>query len=140
MFGVIFKILKILWAAPYTILGLFFGCLGLLTGGKLHKSAGAIEFYGGAVGWFLRRLPIRPSAMTLGHTIVGLTKSDLDRTRAHEMIHVRQYERWGFFFVPAYFLASLIAWWQGKNYYRDNAFEVEAYSKTETPPRPNDLN
>ena len=139
MYGALLKILMILWASPYTLFGLFVGCLGLMTGGKFHKSVGALEFHGGAVSWFLKRIPIGPSAMTLGHTIIGLTKSDLDRTRDHEMVHVRQYERWGILFVPAYLIASLIAYLQGKNYYRDNSFEVEAYSTTYTEPRPDDM-
>ena len=34
-------------------------------------------------------------AFTLGHTILGQTDAALDISRDHEMVHVRQYERWG---------------------------------------------
>jgi hypothetical protein len=42
-------------------------------------------------------------------------------------VHVRQYERWGPLFIPAYFAASGWAWWKGGHAYLDNPFEVEAY-------------
>jgi len=42
-------------------------------------------------------------------------------------VHVRQYERWGPLFGPAYLGCSLVLWLMGKRAYRDNPFEVEAY-------------
>jgi VIT1/CCC1 family predicted Fe2+/Mn2+ transporter len=39
---------------------------------------------------------------------------------------VRQVERWGAAFVPAYFLASYLAWRRGGHYYLDNWFERDA--------------
>ena len=68
-------------------------------------------------------------AMTLGHCILGQSQAALEITRRHEHIHVRQYERWGPLFIPAYFVASLSALLKGKDAYRDNVFEVEAYEK-----------
>ena len=68
-------------------------------------------------------------AMTLGHTILGQTEAALDITRDHEHVHVRQYERWGPFFIPAYFAASFYAWFNGGDMYRDNAFEKQAYDE-----------
>ena len=47
----------------------------------------------------------------------------------HEMVHVRQYERWGPFFIPAYLACSLGLWLAGKDAYRDNPFEREAYGR-----------
>ena len=67
--------------------------------------------------------------MTLGHVVLGQSAESLDFSREHELVHVRQYERWGPVFLPAYFLSSLIAWAQGKNPYYDNAFEREAYGQ-----------
>ena len=64
--------------------------------------------------------------MTLGHVVVGRDAGSLERTRAHERAHVRQYSVWGPFFLPAYCLASLIAALRGRHYYRDNQFEREA--------------
>jgi hypothetical protein len=119
--------IRILWALPWTALGCCMGLLGLLTGGKVRLRGGVLEFYGGGVGWLLARLPVGPIAMTLGHAILGRTGPGLDLARRHELVHVRQYERWGPLFVPAYFLASLAAWIAGKNVYRDNRFEREAF-------------
>lgn len=65
--------------------------------------------------------------MTLGHTVVGRTAAVLDLTRRHELVHVRQYERWGPFFIPAYLVCSAWQWFQGRDPYRDNPFEVEAF-------------
>ena len=66
----------------------------------------------------------------LGHVVLGSTQAALDISREHERVHVRQYERWGPFFVPAYLLCSLRCYLAGKDYYRDNPFEREAYRKT----------
>ena len=66
--------------------------------------------------------------MTVGHVVLGQTDAALDLSRTHETVHVRQYERWGPLFLPAYALASVYAWAKGRNPYRDNIFEVEAYA------------
>ena len=34
-------------------------------------------------------------ALTLAYTILGQTDAALDISRDHEMVHVRQFERWG---------------------------------------------
>jgi hypothetical protein len=44
-------------------------------------------------------------------------------------VHVRQYERWGPLFVPAYVLCSAVIWSRGGDAYRDNPFEREAYGE-----------
>lgn len=77
----------------------------------------------------LNRLPNGGAlAMTLGHAIVGQSAEGLRIARAHEQVHVRQYERWGPLFIPAYLLCSGYLWFRKKDSYRDNPFEVEAYS------------
>ena len=88
-----------------------------------------IEFYGGAVKWLLLALPIRPfaSALTLGHTVLGQTDAALDTSHEHELVHVRQFERWGPLMGPAYLLTSLVLWLRGKDAYRDNPFERQAF-------------
>ena len=103
------------------------GLLGLATGGRVQRRGPVVEFYGGAVHWLLQRFPAAPMAMTLGHTILGRTAAALDLARLHEMVHVRQYQRWGPLFVPVYLLASLGLWLAGKDAYRDNPFEREAF-------------
>jgi hypothetical protein len=119
-----------LWAAPWTLLGVFVGMLGVLSGGRMQKSGAVFEFYGGFVAWLLAHSPQNPMAMTLGHVVLGTTQATLDISREHERVHVRQYEHWGPFFVPAYLLCSLLCYLAGKDYYRDNPFEREAYRRT----------
>ena len=122
-------ILSYFWALPWTLLGLLVGLFGLLTGGRARRRGRILEFYGGAVTWLLRRLPGGPfaMAMTLGHVVLGQTDAALDIAREHELVHVRQYERWGPLFVPAYLLASLVLWLRGRDAYRENPFERQAY-------------
>ena len=55
------------------------------------------------------------------------TEPALDISREHELIHVRQYERWGPCFGPVYLGCSLWLWLRGKDGYRENPFEKEAY-------------
>ena len=119
----------IVWTSPNSMIGLVFGVLALLSGGGVHVIRGCIEFHGGVVEWVLRLLlgGEGVAAMTLGHTILGQTPTMLRESRDHEHVHVRQYERWGPFFLPAYFGSSLILWMRGRDYYLDNPFEVEAY-------------
>jgi hypothetical protein len=67
-------------------------------------------------------------ALTLGHVILGRDRSCLERCRRHERVHVGQYERWGPLFLPAYAASSL---WQlacGRDPYRDNHFERQAFA------------
>ena len=120
------------WAGPTTVVGLAFVLPTLLTGGRATRHTGVLELHGGFARWFLRRpvgliLPGGAAAMTLGHVVLGLDADAHDLTRAHERVHVRQAERWGPLFLPAYGLASLTAWCRGDNAYRGNRFEREAY-------------
>jgi hypothetical protein len=114
------------WAAPTTCVGLLAGALTLATGGRVQRRRGALEFHGGFSRWFLSRRMVMASAMTLGHIIIGRDEGCLDACRDHEQAHVRQVERWGAAFLPAYVLASVWAWTRGQHYYRDNWFERDA--------------
>jgi hypothetical protein len=49
-------------------------------------------------------------AFTLGHTVFGQTDAALDICRDHELVHVRQFERWGPCMGPAYLGCSLVLW------------------------------
>lgn len=122
------RLLGMLWASPNSLIGLTVGVLGLCTGGRVRRQGPTLEFYGGAIRWLLLKTPIKAGAMTLGHVIIGQHVEVLDRVRLHEWVHVRQYERWGPLFIPAYLLCSLWLQLRGKNFYRDNPFEVEAYA------------
>jgi hypothetical protein len=122
-------LLRYLWALPVTLMGAVLALLGGLTGGRVSFHTGVLEARGGVLALLLRRaVPLRggASAMTLGHTVLARDRGSLDRTRVHERVHVRQYERWGLFFLPAYAVASVIAAGRGGHYYRDNVFEREA--------------
>ena len=126
-------ILKYLWAFPNTLLGLSFIPFTLVSGGRVRVERGAIEIYGGFTRFFLTRcLFVRASAMCLGHVILGRDRSCLDHSRDHEHVHVRQYERWGPFMLPAYFAASFLAWRRGDHYYLGNHFEREAYGESDS--------
>ena len=124
------RMLRYLWAAPYTVLGLALGALAIPFGATARRHHGAIEIYGGRVGQALARLPepLRFSAMTLGHVILAVDRSALAQLRLHEHVHVRQYERWGPLFLPAYLLSSLVQLLRGRNPYRENHFERQAYA------------
>jgi hypothetical protein len=113
------------WAFPTTLVGLTAGALTLASGGKVQRRQGALEFHGGFAEWMLRRVA-KASAMTLGHVILGRDTDCLDCCRDHEQAHVRQVERWGPLFLPAYLAASALAQAKGQHYYYDNWFEVDA--------------
>src|SRR5258706_13830600 len=112
-----------------TLAGLFFLHPPLLTGGRARVVGGVLEIHGGLSRLFLEKCTLLPggaSAMTLGHVVLGRDESSLDRTRAHERIHVSQFEKWGPFFLPAYGIASALALLRGQDPYLDNRFEIEA--------------
>ena len=123
------RIIGIIWASPYTLIGLFLGGIGLCTGGRARIRGRVVEFYGGAAKWLVTHLTHGQFtlAFTLGHTILGQSDAALDISRDHEMVHVRQFERWGPFMGPAYLFSSLVLWMAGRQPYRDNPFEREAY-------------
>jgi len=122
------QIAKMLWASPCSLVGLIFGIIVLLCGGSVGQSSGTLEVTfraSQAPGRALARwLPFR--AITLGHVIIAITRQELDRLRAHERVHVRQYERWGIFFFVAYAISSAWQLLRGRSAYWDNCFEVDA--------------
>ena len=89
-----------------------------------------VEFWGGLGGWLLRYV-FRARAITFGHTVLARSVADLDTTHEHELIHVRQYERWGLLMVPAYLLYGLILWLRGRHPYLDNPFEQQAFEEAD---------
>jgi hypothetical protein len=118
---------RVLWASPNTLIGLLGCALWWCAGARFRVVDGALE----AALLAPRRTPPRRrslpfTAITLGHVILGTHAQDLERLRAHEQVHVRQNERWGPLFLPAYALAGLWQWVQGRSAYWDNPFEVEA--------------
>lgn len=128
---VLVRVLGVLWASPYTALGLLIGLIGICTGGHARIRGPVIEFYGGGVKWLLHRFPHGQFtlAFTLGHTVLGQTDAALDICRGHELVHVRQFERWGPLMGPAYLGCSLVLWLMGRRPYLDNPFERQAYAQ-----------
>lgn len=121
--------LGIVWALPVSLVGALFALLARLSGGYYRVVRGVLEVNGGWPARLLRRgFPFcgPAAAITLGHVVLGVSQEALDKTRSHERVHVRQYERWGILFVLAYPLAGAWAWVKGGNPYWDNAFERQA--------------
>ena len=118
------RILRLLWAGPWSIVGLslapFFDSRRIDRGVLLCEGA----------RW-PRRLGWRYAAITFGHVILSVVPLDGALLR-HEREHVRQYERWGPFFIPAYLIASALARARGGHAHRDNAFERAATSSSGT--------
>ncbi|MBT9568615.1 MAG: hypothetical protein IV085_09995 [Thiobacillus sp.] len=123
------RALVLLWAFPVTLLGLLIVLIARLSGGDAKRVDGVLESAG---GWPARALsrgfpfsgPV--AALTLGHVVIGASAASLEGTRAHERVHVRQFERWGALMLVLYPLAGLVAWMRGGDPYRDNRFEREA--------------
>lgn len=110
----------------------------LCFGARLRLVRGVAEFSGGLLGALACRAPVslRFSAMTLGHVILGVSAAELSVSRDHEHVHVRQYERWGPLFLPAYLASSAWQFAMGCHAYRDNFFERQAYAAVPARARP----
>lgn len=124
------KIIAYLWASPTTLAGLVLTVPSLLTGAKIRRVEGVFEVYDGLL---LRRLTHVAgfAAMTLGHVVIGVSADCLQTLRRHEHVHVRQAERWGGLFIPAYLLAAVWQLLRGRHGYYDNPFEREAFAEDE---------
>lgn len=123
------RIMRYLWASPNTVLGaLLLPCL-LARGSGWCVVDGVLEIHGPAVAWILRNcVPIEggAAAITFGHLVAAFDEPTLTATRAHERVHVRQCERWGPAFIPAYLCASAAAYLRGHDAYEGNYFERQA--------------
>lgn len=129
MTAVLRRTLALVWAAPCTALGLLLALPLVLAGGRVRRVGHVLEVSCGPPGHGVlhRRIArTRWSAITLGHVVIGGSRSELDRLRAHELQHVRQYEAWGPLFLVAYPAASLAALLRGAHPYVDNGFERQA--------------
>ena len=110
--------LKLAWAAPGSLIGLILSPLFR----RRYVRRGILVCEGAdwlrSLGWAYR-------AITFGHVVLSVDALD-EPTFRHELEHVRQFERWGPFFIPLYALASAWAAARGGHHYRDNRFELEA--------------
>ena len=105
--------------------------VAVLFGATVRIGNGTLEVSGGRLGEWASRLPfsVQICAITLGHVILGIDPAMLSSCRAHERVHVCQYERWGILFVPLYFGSSIVQLLSGRDPYLDNRFEREAHSQ-----------
>ncbi len=115
-------IARYLWAGPTTLVGLAAAAASLSLP-RVYRSVALCRSNRGFARWFLTRRGY--CAMTLGHLVL-ITPDAPPTTIIHEMVHVRQAERWGPLFLPAYLGAMLLARLRGTDPYWDNPFELEA--------------
>ena len=122
------RMLRYLWASPYSLVGLLLSLVAILFGATIRIHDGTVEVAGGRMHSWVSRLPrfLRFSVITIGHIILGSSHNLLGFHRAHERVHVRQYERWGILFIPLYFASSLVQLLRGHDPYLANRFEREA--------------
>jgi hypothetical protein len=122
--------LKHLWPSPLSLAG---ATIALLCRAPLVRRDHTLEACGGLLPRLLPRigLGMRPVAITLGHVILAVDQATLDAWRTHERVHVAQAERWGPLFPIAYAMASAVAKAKGRDPYRENVFEREAFSAAE---------
>ncbi len=122
------KLLKLLWAAPCSALGLALAVFPLAAGGTARWSDGALEVTARQTkancGKLARALPFR--GIVFGHVILAVTKEELAIIGPHERVHVAQYERWGPLFFLAYGASGLWQLVRGRSPYWHNYFEVQA--------------
>ena len=125
------RALRYAWASPATLVGAVFALPFLCAGTRGRIVDGVLEVGGPGVARLVAALPafMRFGAITFGHVILGVNAETLACCRSHEHVHVRQYERWGIVFFPAYLGSSLVQLARGRDPYRDNRFEREAFAK-----------
>lgn len=126
------RLLAYAWALPTTLLGLLFVPDALWSGG-VRCVNGVLEVHGRLARFYLTYCTFLrggASAMTLGHVVIARDRELLELTRVHERVHVRQCERWGPLFIPAYLISGAVARLRGLRPYEDNPFEREAYGET----------
>ena len=123
------RLLAYLWAAPATAVGMLLALIAVCGGARTRVFLGVLEVSDGVLD-ALPRLSfgvLRFDAITFGHVVLGRTPALLDSVRAHEHVHVRQYERWGVLFFVLYVGSSVWQLLRGRDPYRHNHFEFEAF-------------
>src|SRR6185503_5060698 len=120
--------LRYAWAAPATLAGLLVALPAFAAGARARVIDGVIEVTGGRVERLVAALPrrCRFCAITFGHLVVCTDECTAAAVRAHEHVHVRQYERFGALFFVLYAGSSLAQFLRGRRAYLDNRFEREA--------------
>jgi len=117
-----------LWVSPWTVVGLSVLLVPKIGRRNIRIHRGTIGIFGPGIERMMNLAPVEggASAMAVGHTILARDEQAWLSTFRHELVHVRQYQWFGPFFVPAYFLESFWQWYRGRHPYLDNRFEVQA--------------
>ena len=138
------RLMRYAWASPASVVGLLLALLASGRGATIAVVDGVLEVAGTRLARWLAHSAYfaRFDAITLGHVVVGASPAALAHCRAHERVHVRQYERYGVLFFPLYVGSSALQWLCGRRPYWDNHFERQARAGSastcvrETPERP----
>lgn len=108
---------------PYTIIGIIFGLLSLPRNISLTRKPYSIVFEAGKLWWAIDYMK-GARAATIGHTVI-LGKGVMPTDLTHELVHVRQHEQRPVVFPLLYYIELF------RKGYKENKYEIEAYSKTE---------
>jgi hypothetical protein len=126
------ELVKFLWAAPCSAVGIVLTAVLLALGGKARWSSGALEVTYrhslASCGTLASKLPFR--GIVFGHVILAVTREELKTIGPHERVHVAQYERWGPLFFLAYGASSVWQLVKGRSPYWYNYFEVQARERS----------
>ncbi len=82
------------------------------------------------LGRYLDSGLMRIHAQTVGHYVFSREPLD-EKTLAHEAEHIRQWRRYGPFYLPLYFGSSGLAFARRRRPYWDNRFEVAAMRRAD---------
>lgn len=97
------ELLGFVWTVPNTVLGLL---LGAFTFQLPRAHGGAFVFDRSPRGLTRLLRAMGRTAMTVGFVIVAAVPVE-GTLLAHERYHVRQYSRWGPFFIPVYLALAI---------------------------------
>lgn len=120
------KALLYLWVLPTSAVALPLVALNALTGGSTFLHGGVVEVHGRLVRRVLNFGPFPAAALTLGHVVLNQDDTARRLYRHHELVHVRQAERWGPLFLPLYLGLAVRTWRRTGQGYWDHPWEVEA--------------
>ena len=123
------RIAGYVWASPASIIGLALALPLVLLGASARSRSGVLEVAFASPSDRRRRIPF--DAITFGHVILGRSMRSLDELRAHELVHVRQFERWGVLLLIAYPVSSLVEALRGGHWYSSNYFETQACERSD---------
>ncbi len=132
------RTLQWLWALPLTLCGLplwlaaalqqrFYASKRPLAQWNIAGAAPVFIAHSPLIAWLLEHHPFGPmDAMAIGCCVLARNQASLQRTLAHEQVHVHQALQWGPLFPLAYAACSAWAWSHGGCAYADNYFERQA--------------